>query len=169
MIRWKLRPPRRNVSRTGAGTSSAGTGCQLHDRTCTRSAAYAAAESSHLQPPARTPRWNPPSGSRVQTTAPSRTAAQRRSRAAARSPCSRSHPGVRRDRCGGLSAEEIDRAFDTGWQHNQARTPTHDELAHGAGLGLAVVKGIVEAHRGRVLVENLDQRAGCRFSVLLPV
>lgn len=72
------------------------------------------------------------------------------------------------DSCGGLSTEEMERAFDMGWQRNHARTPTHDALAHGAGLGLAVVKGIVEAHKGRVFVENLDQRAGCRFSVLLP-
>lgn len=72
------------------------------------------------------------------------------------------------DGCGGLSPEELERVFDLGWQRNPARTHTHDDLSKGAGLGLAVVKGIVEAHRGRVVVQNLERQQGCRFSVLLP-
>ena len=39
--------------------------------------------------------------------------------------------------------------------------------ARGAGLGLAIVRGIVEAHRGRVLVAN--EAPGCRFDVVLPL
>jgi len=72
------------------------------------------------------------------------------------------------DECGGLRADEMERAFDLGWQSGTARTPREATLGQGAGLGLAIVKGIVEAHRGDVRVENLDDANGCRFSVMLP-
>ncbi|MFD0653076.1 ATP-binding protein [Streptomyces malaysiensis] len=36
----------------------------------------------------------------------------------------------------------------------------------GAGLGLAIVRGIVEAHDGQAAVRNVD--GGCRFEVRLP-
>ncbi|MZD09983.1 two-component sensor histidine kinase, partial [Streptomyces sp. SID5785] len=36
----------------------------------------------------------------------------------------------------------------------------------GAGLGLAIVRGIVEAHRGRATVRNIP--GGCCFEVTLP-
>ncbi len=36
----------------------------------------------------------------------------------------------------------------------------------GGGLGLAIVRGLVEAHGGQVTVRNLDR--GCRFEVRLP-
>jgi signal transduction histidine kinase len=36
----------------------------------------------------------------------------------------------------------------------------------GAGLGLAIVQGIVHAHSGRVVVQNVP--GGCRFDVFLP-
>ena len=45
----------------------------------------------------------------------------------------------------------------------RARTPEADG---GAGLGLAIVRGIVEAHRGRVSVVNTAD--GCCFEVRLP-
>jgi signal transduction histidine kinase len=37
----------------------------------------------------------------------------------------------------------------------------------GAGLGLTIVRGIVEAHAGEVAVHNVQ--GGCRFEVRLPV
>lgn len=37
----------------------------------------------------------------------------------------------------------------------------------GAGLGLAIVRGIVEAHHGRGAVQNIP--GGCRFDVVLPL
>ncbi|CAM5579806.1 hypothetical protein SVIOM342S_07622 [Streptomyces violaceorubidus] len=52
--------------------------------------------------------------------------------------------------------------FDTGWRGTHARTPPA-----GAGLGLAIVRGIVEAHRGRATVRNIP--GGCRFEVTLPL
>ena len=76
------------------------------------------------------------------------------------------------DQCGGLSAETIERAFDVAWRGETARTPNDpasgNALGRGAGLGLAIVRGIVEAHHGRVEVSNLSDRAGCRFLVTLP-
>jgi signal transduction histidine kinase len=65
------------------------------------------------------------------------------------------------DGCGGIPEEDLPRVFDTGWRGTDARTPPA-----GAGLGLAIVRGIVEAHRGRTAVRNIP--GGCRFEVVLP-
>ncbi len=65
------------------------------------------------------------------------------------------------DGCGGIPAEDLPRVFDTGWRGTGARTPPA-----GAGLGLAIVRGIVEAHRGHAAVRNVP--GGCRFEVVLP-
>ncbi|MEV6250792.1 HAMP domain-containing sensor histidine kinase [Streptomyces sp. NPDC051742] len=65
------------------------------------------------------------------------------------------------DGCGGISDEDLPRVFDTGWRGTEARTPPA-----GAGLGLAIVRGIVEAHAGRADVRNVP--GGCRFEVTLP-
>ncbi|WP_049575646.1 sensor histidine kinase [Streptomyces sp. SBT349] len=65
------------------------------------------------------------------------------------------------DGCGGIPPEDLPRVFDTGWRGTDARTPPA-----GAGLGLAIVRGIVEAHEGRTGVRNVP--GGCRFEVTLP-
>ncbi|MFY1679351.1 MULTISPECIES: sensor histidine kinase [unclassified Streptomyces] len=65
------------------------------------------------------------------------------------------------DGCGGIPEEDLPRVFDTGWRGTHARTPPA-----GAGLGLAIVRGIVEAHRGSASVRNVS--GGCRFEVTLP-
>ncbi|MBD0419420.1 HAMP domain-containing histidine kinase [Streptomyces sp. TRM S81-3] len=65
------------------------------------------------------------------------------------------------DGCGGIPEDDLPRVFDTGWRGSHARTPPA-----GAGLGLAIVRGIVEAHRGRATVRNVP--GGCRFEVTLP-
>ena len=72
------------------------------------------------------------------------------------------------DQCGGLSPETLERAFDVAWRGEVARTPSGNTLGRGAGLGLAIVRGIVEAHQGTVVVTNLGDQVGCRFSVTLP-
>jgi signal transduction histidine kinase len=41
------------------------------------------------------------------------------------------------------------------------------ERANRRGLGLAIVRGIVEAHSGQTTVHNVA--GGCRFEVVLPV
>ncbi|MFE6826633.1 sensor histidine kinase [Streptomyces sp. NPDC057690] len=65
------------------------------------------------------------------------------------------------DGCGGIPEEDLPRVFDTGWRGTHARTPPA-----GAGLGLAIVRGIVEAHQGWATVRNIP--GGCRFEVTLP-
>ena len=70
------------------------------------------------------------------------------------------------DGCVGLSEEDAARVFDVGWQGSPARSPERGPGSHGAGLGLAIVRGIVEAHSGEVAVAN--EANGCRFRVLLP-
>ena len=47
----------------------------------------------------------------------------------------------------GIASEELPHVFDRFWQAHKARRG-------GAGLGLQIVKGIVEAHGGRVWVES---------------
>lgn len=65
------------------------------------------------------------------------------------------------DSCGGIPEHDLPRVFTTGWRGNDARTPPS-----GAGLGLAIVRGIVEAHEGRAEVRNVS--GGCSFDVTLP-
>ena len=64
----------------------------------------------------------------------------------------------------GISAEEIPRIFDKFFRGN----PDRGRHA-GVGLGLAVVRGVVEAFGGRVAVES-PAAAGCgaRFSIMFP-
>jgi signal transduction histidine kinase len=67
-----------------------------------------------------------------------------------------------RDAGGGLEDDELTRIFEVGYRHDGARTP-----GGGAGLGLAIAKGFVEAHRGEIGVRNeLD---GASFTVRLPL
>ncbi len=68
------------------------------------------------------------------------------------------------DACGGIPDDDLDRVFEVAWRGTPARTP---EPLAGAGLGLAIVRGIVEAHSGEVDVRNVV--GGCRFEVRLPV
>jgi signal transduction histidine kinase len=51
-----------------------------------------------------------------------------------------------------------------GFRGEAARTPA---AGNGAGLGLAIARGIVEAHAGEIGVNNVV--GGCRFVVRLPV
>jgi signal transduction histidine kinase len=67
------------------------------------------------------------------------------------------------DGCGGIPEADLASVFDMAWRGTRARTPEADG---GAGLGLAIVRGIVEAHQGRVSVVNTGD--GCRFEVWLP-
>jgi signal transduction histidine kinase len=69
-----------------------------------------------------------------------------------------------RDECGGIADADIDHVFDVAYRGAPARTPQPDG---GAGLGLAIARGIVDAHRGRIGAENVE--AGCRFTIALPL
>jgi signal transduction histidine kinase len=70
------------------------------------------------------------------------------------------------DECGGIPEAHLDRVFDVGFRGEAARTPHDDHHPAGAGLGLAITRGIVEAHDGTVDVENTA--GGCRFRLRLP-
>jgi signal transduction histidine kinase len=67
------------------------------------------------------------------------------------------------DGCGGIPEADLASVFDLAWRGTTARTPGADG---GAGLGLAIVRGIVEAHHGQVSVVNAGD--GCRFEIRLP-
>lgn len=69
------------------------------------------------------------------------------------------------DACGGIPDEDLDRVFDVAFRGVTARTPATDG-APGGGLGLAIARGLVEAHHGTVTVRN--DGPGCRFDVRLP-
>ncbi|MEC3975188.1 sensor histidine kinase [Amycolatopsis sp. H20-H5] len=71
------------------------------------------------------------------------------------------------DSCGGIPDDEISRVFDVAFRGTQARTPERDGETTGGGLGLAIAKGLVEAHRGSIGVHN--HGPGCRFEVRLPL
>jgi signal transduction histidine kinase len=73
---------------------------------------------------------------------------------------------VVRDECGGIPEAHLDRVFDIGFRGEAARTPHDDLHPAGAGLGLAITRGIVEAHEGTIDVSNTD--TGCQFRIRLP-
>jgi signal transduction histidine kinase len=68
-----------------------------------------------------------------------------------------------RDGCGGIPERDLPQVFDMGYQGDAARTPGD----HRGGLGLAVARGLVEAHQGDITVRNVGP--GCEFTVLLPL
>ncbi|KAA2252113.1 HAMP domain-containing histidine kinase [Solihabitans fulvus] len=72
------------------------------------------------------------------------------------------------DGCGGIPEQELGRVFDVAFRGTAARTPSPDHSQPaGAGLGLAIARGLVEAHRGRIAAHN--HGPGCRFEVHLPL
>jgi signal transduction histidine kinase len=64
----------------------------------------------------------------------------------------------------GIKKEDIDRVFERFFRGGDELTRT----VKGSGLGLTLVKEIVEAHRGRVQVES-EPGKGSVFSILLPL
>lgn len=67
---------------------------------------------------------------------------------------------VTRDRGPGVAADALPRLFDPFWQGNQKRG--------GAGLGLAIVRGIARAHGGEVRAVRPDD-GGAEFVISLPL
>lgn len=65
-----------------------------------------------------------------------------------------------RDQCGGIPDHDLPRVFEPAYRGDTART------AGGGGLGLAIARGLVEAHDGDIDVLNAGD--GCCFTVRLP-
>jgi signal transduction histidine kinase len=68
------------------------------------------------------------------------------------------------DTCGGIPEADLPRVFDVAYRGETARTLDGWASSSG-GLGLAIVRGIIEAHGGRVEVANTS--VGCRSVVHL--
>jgi signal transduction histidine kinase len=66
------------------------------------------------------------------------------------------------DSCGGIPDDDLERVFDIGWRGDEQRTPS----GTGGGLGLAIARGVVESHEGRIRVSNVT--GGCTFEIELP-
>lgn len=67
------------------------------------------------------------------------------------------------DTGGGIPERDLSRVFEVAFRGDAARTPGDA----GAGLGLAIARGFVEAHAGDLSVRN--ENGGCRFTVRLPL
>jgi signal transduction histidine kinase len=70
------------------------------------------------------------------------------------------------DECGGIAPDDLNRVFEVGFRGEPSRTH-QPGLGAGAGLGLAITRGIVAAHDGSVMVRNAE--GGCAFTVRLPL
>jgi signal transduction histidine kinase len=68
-----------------------------------------------------------------------------------------------RDEGPGISDEDAARVFERFWRADHARTSSDG----GAGLGLAIVRWIVELHGGEVSARRREP-TGCRMVVILP-
>jgi signal transduction histidine kinase len=68
------------------------------------------------------------------------------------------------DECGGIPLDDLPRVFDVAFRGESARTP---DPSGGAGLGLSIARGIVEAHSGQISVRNSGP--GCQFLIRLPL
>jgi signal transduction histidine kinase len=70
------------------------------------------------------------------------------------------------DECGGIPPGDLPRVFDVAFRGESARTPD-PAATGGAGLGLSIARGIVEAHSGQISVRNTGP--GCQFRIKLPL
>jgi two-component system OmpR family sensor kinase len=68
------------------------------------------------------------------------------------------------DSGGGIDLDDAERVFERLYRADRSRNRRY---GGGAGLGLAIVAAIVQAHDGRVELVS-EPGAGCRFRVLLP-
>lgn len=67
----------------------------------------------------------------------------------------------------GIAAEDLPRVFERSFRAERSRTRAEREYTPGAGLGLAIARGLIEAHGGTMSVES-DLGRGSRFRFTLP-
>lgn len=67
------------------------------------------------------------------------------------------------DNGAGIAPEDIPKVFDRFYRGSRAR----EETSEHSGLGLAIAKEIVEAHHGRIWIDD-QVETGCTFCILLP-
>ena len=70
------------------------------------------------------------------------------------------------DSCGGIPVDDLPHVFEAAFRGTSAREAEQDGDPTGAGMGLTIAHGLVEAQHGSIDVVNLDD--GCRFEVRLP-
>ena len=70
----------------------------------------------------------------------------------------------------GIPAEEHERVFESMYEVQSSMlhsTGTYEFRSGGLGIGLAITKGIIDAHKGRIWVESEEGR-GATFTFALP-
>jgi K+-sensing histidine kinase KdpD len=72
------------------------------------------------------------------------------------------------DRGPGIRAEVRDRVFEKFFRAMRDGDVS-DRRVSGSGMGLAIARGIVEAHHGRIWVEDAEAGMGARFMIELPI
>jgi signal transduction histidine kinase len=72
---------------------------------------------------------------------------------------------VVRDDGMGISTEMLPKIFD---MYSRAGGPGH-ETSDGLGIGLALVKGLVELHQGSIEARSAGEGCGSEFIVSLPL
>jgi signal transduction histidine kinase len=63
----------------------------------------------------------------------------------------------------GIKDEDLPHIFESFYRGEKSRS----RLTGGAGLGLAITKGIIEAHQGQIGVESCSEQGTC-FSFTIP-
>jgi signal transduction histidine kinase len=66
----------------------------------------------------------------------------------------------------GIASKDLPHVFERSFHGEQSRTRTEKDDAPGAGLGLAIARGLVEAHGGTIDVESDPGRGSCFYFTL---
>ena len=72
------------------------------------------------------------------------------------------------DRGPGIRAEVRDRVFEKFFRAMRDGDVSNRRVS-GSGMGLAIARGIVEAHHGRIWVEDAENGTGAKFVIELPI
>ncbi|MGC5246360.1 sensor histidine kinase [Gordonia sp. DT219] len=68
----------------------------------------------------------------------------------------------------GIDSDDLPRIFEMAYRGTAARSPARtDTVPAGSGMGLAIARGLIDAHAGTITASNTG--SGARFEVRLPV